>query len=86
MSNEEKNRITVDIYGHHYTIVGTESKSHIRHVARLVDEKMREIKMKNPVLDLNKIAVLAAVNTVHDYVKLQEEMELLKEELRELKG
>ncbi|HEY9578124.1 MAG TPA: cell division protein ZapA [Pseudobacillus sp.] len=86
MSNEKKSRITVDIYGHHYTIVGTESESHIRHVARLVDEKMREIKTKNPVLDLNKIAVLAAVNTVHDYVKLQEEMELLKEELRELKG
>lgn len=86
MSNEKKSRITVDIYGHHYTIVGTESESHIRHVARLVDEKMREIKTKNPVLDLNKIAVLAAVNTVHDYVKLQEEIELLKEELRELKG
>ncbi|GLY10173.1 cell division protein ZapA [Bacillus badius] len=85
MSNEEKNRITVDIYGHHYTIVGTESNSHIRHVARLVDEKMRDIKRKNPVLDLNKIAVLTAVNTVHDYVKLQEEIELLKAELKELK-
>ncbi|MFK2824577.1 cell division protein ZapA [Bacillus sp. B190/17] len=86
MSNEQKNRITVNIYGHHYTIVGTESKSHMQHVARMVDEKMREIKLKNPVLDLNKIAVLTAVNTVHEYMKLQEEMNHLKEELKGLKG
>ncbi|KAB7706001.1 cell division protein ZapA [Bacillus aerolatus] len=85
MSDEQKNRITVDIYGQHYTIVGTESKSHMRRVARLVDEKMQEIKSKNPVLDLNKIAVLTAVNTVHDYLKLKEETELLKEELKRLK-
>ena len=43
LSQSSKNRITVDIYGVQYTIVGTESASHIRHVASIVDEKMREI-------------------------------------------
>lgn len=85
MSNEQKNRITVEIYGHHYTMIGTESKSHMRRVARLVDERMNEIKQLNPVLDLNKIAVLTAVNAVNDCVKLKEENELLKEELMKLK-
>ncbi|MGM7636456.1 cell division protein ZapA [Bacillus sp. Hm123] len=85
MQGREKTRITVEIRGHHYTIIGTESKSHIREVANMVDEKMREISVKNPMLDLNKIAVLTAVNTVHDYLKLQEEVEQLKEELKKLK-
>ncbi|WP_100331787.1 cell division protein ZapA [Bacillus xiapuensis] len=85
MSDKEKTRITVEIHGHHYTIVGTESKSHIRMVAKLVDDKMREISVKNPVLDLNKIAVLTAVNAVHEYVKLQEEMEQLKKQLNQIK-
>ncbi|WP_203361534.1 cell division protein ZapA [Bacillus sp. REN10] len=85
MQDREKARVTVEIHGHHYTIVGTESKSHIRDVANMVDEKMREISIKNPMLDLNKIAVLTAVNTVHEYLKLQEEVEQLKEELKKLK-
>lgn len=39
LSNGQKNRVTVDIYGQKYTIVGPESKSHIRHVAEMVDQK-----------------------------------------------
>ena len=57
MSDNAKTKITVDIYGQQYTIVGTESSSHIRHVASLVDDKMREISEKNPSLDVSKLAV-----------------------------
>ncbi|WP_062356973.1 cell division protein ZapA [Bacillus kwashiorkori] len=75
MSDEPKNRITVDIYGQQYTIIGEENASHIRAVAAIVDEKMREINKRNPLLDTTKLAVLTAVNAVHDYMKLKEEME-----------
>ena len=71
LSDERKSKITVDIYGQQYTIVGDESSSHIRLVASMVDDKMREISAKNPALDTGKLAVLTAVNTVHNQLQLE---------------
>lgn len=85
MSNTQKNRITVDIYGQEYVILGTESPSHIRYVASLVNAKMREISSKNPGLEVNKLAVLTAVNAVNDYIKIKEELERLTIELQKEK-
>ncbi|ETI67827.1 MULTISPECIES: cell division protein ZapA [Neobacillus] len=85
MSKTEKNRTTVDIYGQHYVIMGTESSSHIRLVAALVDDKMREINSKNPALDVSKLAVLTAVNAVNDYIKLKDQLERLQAELQKEK-
>ena len=67
-------------------MVGTETSSHMRQVASIVDDKMREISSHNPALDSTKIAVLAAVNSVHDYLKLKEQVEQMEEELKKLKG
>lgn len=83
MSQPSKNRITVDIYGVQYTIIGTESARHIRQVASMVDKKMREISAMNPSLDTNKLAVLTAVNAVNDYLKIQGELEQLEKEIKE---
>ncbi|RFU65942.1 cell division protein ZapA [Peribacillus glennii] len=85
MSVENKTKITVDIYGQQYTIMGAESSSHIRLVASMVDDKMREISSKNPQLDTSKLAVLTAVNAVHDYLKLKDEMDQLQLELKNVK-
>ncbi|OOP68383.1 cell division protein ZapA, partial [Heyndrickxia oleronia] len=46
-------------------------------VASIVDAKMREIRSNNPSLDTSKLAVLTAVNTVNEYLKLKEQYELL---------
>lgn len=80
--SEQKTRTTVDIYGQQYSIVGTESISHIRLVASIVDEKMREINGKNSNLDISKLAVLTAVNVVHDYIKLKDDYDMLERELK----
>lgn len=85
LSDTKKNRTTVDIYGQQYTIVGDESTSHIRVVASLVDEKMREISSLNPSLDTNKLAVLTAVNAVNDYLKVKDRAEKLEAEIQRLK-
>lgn len=77
LAEQKKTHITVDIYGQQYSIVGTESSSHIRLVASIVDDKMREISAKNPTLDTSKLAVLTAVNIVHEYMKLKDEYERL---------
>lgn len=73
MSHNDKKRIRVDIYNQTYTIMGNEAEHHVRLVASLVDQKMREIKETNSNLDATKLAVLTAVNTVNDHVKLKEE-------------
>jgi cell division protein ZapA len=82
LSNPRKSRITVDIYGQQYIILGSESPSHIRFIASLVDDKMREIGSKNPSLDASKLAVLTAVNAVNDYIKIKDELEKLQEEIK----
>ncbi|MCM3725348.1 cell division protein ZapA [Neobacillus bataviensis] len=85
MSNLQKHKTTVAIYGQQYVIMGTESPSHVRLVASLVDDKMREISYKNPTLDVNKLAVLTAVNAVNDYIKLKDQLERLQAELQKEK-
>lgn len=81
LSSSSKTKATVDIYGQQYSIVGSETTSHIRSVASMVDEKMREISAKNPHLDINKLAVLTAINFVHDYLKLKEQYEKLEQQV-----
>ncbi|WP_160722101.1 cell division protein ZapA [Bacillus sp. USDA818B3_A] len=85
MSNTEKHRTTVDIYGQQYVILGTENPSHIRLVASLVDDKMREIGFKNPTLEVNKLAVLTALNAVNDYIKIKDQLEKLQAEIQKEK-
>lgn len=85
-NEQTKNRISVEIYGHTYKMVGTESIGHMRLVASIVDDKMREISIHNSSLDSAKLAVLTAVNTVHEYLLLKEQVEKLEEELKKLKG
>ncbi len=86
MADKEKTRIAVDIYGQTYKMVGNETSIHMRQVASIVDDKMREISSHNPNLDSTKIAVLAAVNSVHDYLKLKEQVEQMEVQLKKLKG
>jgi cell division protein ZapA len=83
VSEIEKKRTTVEIYGQQYVIVGTESVEHVRLVASMVNNKMREIGQKNPSLDSTKLAVLTAVNAVNDYLKIKDQLERLERELKE---
>ena len=84
MSEQKRQRISVDIYGHQYTIVGDENSSHIRTVASLVDSKMKEISESNRYLDANKLAVLTAVNIANDFLKLKDEYNKIKKDYEDL--
>jgi len=67
-------------------MAGYEPAGHMRLVATMVDDKMREIQSANPSLDTAKLAVLTAVNTMHDYLKVKEQLEELEQQLKQLKG
>jgi cell division protein ZapA len=76
-SQAEVNKIKAVIYGQDYQIKGKASVDQLRLVALLVDQKMKEIGDANPRLDLNRVAVLAAVNVADEYLKLRQEYEEL---------
>lgn len=82
MSKNDKERITVEIHNRTYTIVGEESASHVRLVAGLVDQKMNEIQSANRHLDTANLAVLTAINTMSDYLKLKEDYATLLGSIR----
>lgn len=73
----ERNKVTVTINKRTYTIVGKESREHVELIARLVDDKMKEIYESNKHLDSTMLAVLTAINTMSEHVKLKEEFEEL---------
>ncbi|GGE17815.1 cell division protein ZapA [Marinithermofilum abyssi] len=70
-----KNKLSVEIYGQQYNIIGKASPGYMREVARQVDENMRTIAQGNPRLDTTKLAVLSAVNITDQYLKLKQEYE-----------
>lgn len=72
VSQSDQTRTTVSIHNRKYTIVGKEPAHHVRMVASLVDQKMKEIQEANPRLDTSQLAVLTAVNTMNDFLKLEE--------------
>jgi len=73
--NEDKTKVTVDIYGMQYKLTGQASSGHMRRVADLVDSQMHRIAKGFPKLDTPRIAVLAAVNIADEYLKLKEQFE-----------
>lgn len=73
MADKKRTRTTIEIHNKPYTIIGTEPEGHIKLVASLVDQKMKEIQQHSPSLDTSSLAVLTAVNTMNDFMKLKQE-------------
>jgi cell division protein ZapA len=83
VTDHEKNRLTVEIYGQLYRLVGKDSDQYMKIVARHVDDTMKDFARGNPRLDTTKLAVLSAVNIADEYFKLKEEYEALLKLLEE---
>ena len=79
---EFRNRINVTINDQNYTIIG--DPEHIRYVAHLVDEKLKEMGRKSTGLDTTRKSILT-VNIMHEKVKLEEENRKLLQEIQQLK-
>lgn len=77
MGNDKKNKVTVEIYGQKYRLVGEVTPTYIKEVAKHVDAKMSQLAGKNANLDPTKVAVLTALNLAEDYFSLQREYDEL---------
>ncbi|MCR3921302.1 MAG: cell division protein ZapA [Firmicutes bacterium] len=76
---EDKNRVSVKIYGEEYTMRSPATPEHMRRLANYVDEKMKQVGQANNRLGINKVAVLTSVN-------LADELFRARRELRELEA
>ncbi len=76
MEKEEREKITVTMYGQNYTLrVTPEEKDRVMAVAHHVDQMMHKVGDNQDRLDYRDVAVLAAMNLAEEYFKLQREYE-----------
>lgn len=81
---EDKNKVTVKIYGQEYTIAGDKPRDHIMKVADYVNTKMHEIAKALPGGSVSSLAVLSAVNVADDYFTAVEKLISLKQQNEQL--
>lgn len=87
MTIPDRVRVTVEIYGNSYKLVGS-STEYMKQVASYVNERMYAIAQSHPHLDIPRIAVLAAVHMAEEAIRSQEterKMHRIIEERSELR-
>jgi cell division protein ZapA len=64
-------RVAVEIYGEQYTLRGDADEGYMHDLARRLDQRMRELAARRPQLTATQLAVLTALNTLDDLVRLE---------------
>jgi len=66
----KKTEIVVNIFGNDYRVISDDlNPERIKEVAEIVNVKMKEIHREFPLPSTTKIAVLACLNLVDDYLR-----------------
>lgn len=85
MNNEETTTtlaepIRVSIFNQTYSLRSHSDEEHVKRIAQLVDERMRQIALQAPNHDLMKVAVLTALNIADELQRLKEHYEREQDE------
>lgn len=80
----EKVRVVVKIAGKEYSMVSTDSESHVKRTAAYVDRKMTEIQVASRQA-MPALSVLVALNIADELLKAQEENRRLRKELASIR-
>ena len=70
------NSITVDIYDQTYNLRGQDTE-YIRHLAEMVDGKMRAVAAHGKTVDSLRVAVLAALNIADELAALEQKYDAI---------
>lgn len=72
----KKNEVVVTIFGNDYRVVAEDlDVERIKTIAGIVDKKMRDIHREFPLPSTTKIAVLACLNLVDEYLQNKDQLE-----------
>ena len=77
----QKTSVTVRIAGEEHTIRASAEPEYTRRCARLVDDRIHEIRMAAGLIEGHKAAILAALSIADELFQAQEEVERARAEL-----
>ena len=81
-----RKRVSVNIFGNEYTIIGESPEEYIKFLAQNIDDTMKEIGKKNSKYNPTMIAVLTALNLADTLYKTEEELRNLISEYESVKS
>ena len=86
MSNQGE-AVTIDILDKQYTVSGSPGeKQDLLESARILNERLREVRGGGKVLGTERMAVMTALNVIHEYNLLQKAQGEVDDTLDRLRG
>jgi cell division protein ZapA (FtsZ GTPase activity inhibitor) len=77
----DKTSVTVRIAGEEHTIRASAEPAYTRKCAKLVDDRIHQIRLQAGLIEGHKAAILAALSIADECFQAQEELERLRREL-----
>jgi cell division protein ZapA (FtsZ GTPase activity inhibitor) len=77
----ERNAVTVRIAGEEHAIRSSAPPEYTRRCARLVDERITEIRRRSGLVEGHRAAILAALSITDEFYQAREELDRLREEV-----
>lgn len=77
----DKTSVTVRIAGEEHTIRASAEPEYTRKCAKLVDDRIHQIRMAAGLIEGHKAAILAALSIADEYFQAQEELERARAEV-----
>lgn len=68
---KDKNKVTVNIFGHEYKITGKAPKEYILKLSNYIDEKMYELTRNNSQLSTTMLAIITSINVADELFSSQ---------------
>jgi len=78
---DERASVTVRIAGEEHTIRANAEPAYTKKCARLVDERIQEIRSKSGLIEGHKAAILAALSIADEYFQALEELGRTRKEV-----
>ncbi|MBQ7516433.1 MAG: cell division protein ZapA [Schwartzia sp.] len=66
-------KVMVEIFGEQYPLITDGDEAHIRRLAAIVDQKVREIARKSTNLSGQRLGVLAALQIAEEYSQMKKD-------------
>ena len=77
----DKTSVTVRIAGEEHTIRASAEPAYTRRCAKLVDDRIHQIRLQAGLIEGHKAAILAALSIADECFQAQEELERVRREL-----
>jgi cell division protein ZapA (FtsZ GTPase activity inhibitor) len=79
--SNDKTSVTVRIAGEEHTIRASAEPGYTRRCAKLVDDRIHQIRLQAGLIEGHKAAILAALSIADECFQAQEELERVREEI-----